>query len=151
MAKLVWSDQFNLGIEVIDKQHRIIMDYVNQFYDAYSNDRSRKEIGKLIKKVTDYSLFHFSFEEDLQEKVGYPYLKPHKKSHAMIAKYMAEFQTRFENGEDISKEVDGLLGKWLFDHLKHDDADYVGSVNEYLRQHPDFLTQKTGLFSRLFK
>jgi hemerythrin len=69
----------------------------------------------------------------------------------MIAKYMAEFQTRFENDEDISKEVDGLLGKWLFDHLKHDDADYVGSVNEYLRQHPDFLTQKTGLFSRLFK
>jgi hemerythrin len=150
MAKLVWTDQYVLGVEVIDQQHHTIMDYVNQLEDALNNGQSQKEIGKLIKKLVGYTYFHFSFEEDLQEKAGYPYLKPHQKSHALIAKHVADFQARFNKGEDISKDMDGLLATWLFDHLKHDDADYVGSVNEYLHQHPEFLTKKTGVFARLF-
>ena len=150
MAKLVWTEQFILGVEVIDQQHRTIMDYVNQLEDALKKGQSKKEIGKLINKLVDYTYFHFSFEEDLQEKAGYPYLKPHQKSHALIAKQVSDFQARFDKGEDISKDMDGLLATWLFDHLKHDDADYVGSVNEYLRKHPEFLTKKTGVFARLF-
>jgi hemerythrin len=151
MNTLVWSEKFELGIEVIDEQHRTIMDYVIQFLDAHSSGRSRKEISKLIKKVIDYTHFHFAFEEDLQEKVGYPFVKPHKKSHTHITKHMADFLVRFDNGDDISKEVEGLMAKWLFDHLKHDDADFVGSVNEYLHENPDFLTKKTSIFTRLFK
>ncbi len=151
MKSLVWSEQFNLGIDVIDEQHRTIMDYVKEFLDAHSSGRSRKEISKLIKKVVDYTHFHFAFEEDLQEKVGYPFLKPHKKSHTLITKHMADFLVRFNNGDDISKEVEGLMAKWLFDHLKHDDADFVGPVKEFLRENPDFLNKKTGIFSRLFK
>jgi hemerythrin len=151
MKKLAWSDKYDLGIDAIDEQHRKIMDYVNQFHDAHSHNRSRKDVGKLIKKVADYSRVHFAFEEDLLEKVGYPFLKPHKKSHALIAKHMDDFQVRFEGGEDISRELEGLMGKWLFDHLKHDDADFVGAVNEFLSQNPDVLTKKTGIFSRLFK
>jgi hemerythrin len=150
MAKLVWTDQYVLGVEVIDQQHRAIMDYVNQLEDALNNGQSQKEIGKLIKKLVDYTFFHFSFEEGLQEKAGYPFLKPHQKSHALIAKHVSDFQARFDKGEDISKDMDGLLATWLFDHLKHDDADYVSSVNEYLLHHPEFLTKKTGVFSRLF-
>ena len=151
MPKLVWSDQFNLGIDVIDQQHRTIMDYVNQFYDARSRGSSHKDIVKLVKKIVDYTMFHFTFEEDIQEKAGYPFLKPHKKTHALIAQHVSDFQSRFENGDDVSSEVDGLLSKWLFDHLKHDDSDYVKTVSEYLRLHPEALAQKTGIFARIFK
>jgi hemerythrin len=151
MKALVWSEQYNLGIEVIDLQHRTIMDYVIEFLEAHSCGRSRKEISKLIKKIVDYTHFHFAFEEDLQGKVGYPFLKPHKNSHALITKHMADFLVRFNNGDDISKDLEGLMGKWLFDHLKHDDADFVGSVNDYLRNNPDFLAKKTGIFARLFR
>jgi hemerythrin len=150
MAKLVWTDQFILGVEVIDQQHRTILDYVNQLDDARNNGQSKKQIGKLINKLVEYTLYHFSFEEGLQEKAGYPFLKPHQKSHALIAKHVIDFQARFDRGEDISKDMDGLLANWLFDHLKHDDADYVRSVNEYLLHHPEFLTKKTGVFARLF-
>ena len=82
MAKLVWTDQFILGVEVIDQQHRTILDYVNQLDDARNNGQSKKQIGKLINKLVEYTLYHFSFEEGLQEKAGYPFLKPHQKSHA---------------------------------------------------------------------
>jgi hemerythrin len=150
VAKLVWTDQYILGVEVIDQQHRTILDNVNQLENAINNGQSQKQIGKLINKLVEYTLFHFNFEEGLQEKAGYPFLKPHQKSHALVAKQVTDFQTRFDKGEDISKDMDGLLVTWLFDHLKHDDADYVGSVNEYLHHHPEFLTKKTGVLSRLF-
>jgi hemerythrin len=68
MAKLVWTDQFILGVEVIDQQHRTILDYVNQLDDSRNNGQSQKQIGKLINKLVEYTLFHFAFEEDLQEK-----------------------------------------------------------------------------------
>lgn len=34
MAKFVWTDQLNVGIDVIDQQHRRIVEYINQLDDA---------------------------------------------------------------------------------------------------------------------
>lgn len=53
MAKLVWTDQFILGVEVIDQQHRTILDYVNQLDDSRNNGQSQKQIGKLINKLVE--------------------------------------------------------------------------------------------------
>jgi hemerythrin len=151
MTKFVWTEQFNLGIEVIDEQHRKIMEYVNQLQDSRARGKPRKEIGKLIDQLVEYIIFHFGFEENLQEKVGYPYLNPHQKTHALIARQISDYKARFDKGEDFPANVDGMLSSWLFDHVKHDDADFVGSVKEKLRLAPDFLTEKKGLLARLFK
>jgi len=151
MAKFVWTEQFNVGIEVIDQQHRQLVEYVNQLDAARSNGFAPKEIGKLINQLVDHTIFHFGFEEGLQEKIGYPYLKAHQKLHVMFAKHVSDIQVRYTNGEDISHDIDSLLVTWLLDHLKHDDADYIPSVKEYLRHQPDLLTEKKGLFARLFK
>jgi hemerythrin len=154
MAKFVWSEQFNVGIEVIDKQHRQLVEYVNQLEEARSGGQSQQEIGKLINQLVDHTIFHFGFEEGLQEKVGYPYIKAHQKMHVMFAKQVSELQARFKNGEDVSQDIDGMLVNWLMDHLKHDDADFVPTVKEFLRLHPDFLTknltEKKGLIGRIF-
>jgi hemerythrin len=151
MTKFVWTEQFNLGIAVIDEQHRKIMEYVNQLQYARASGKPRKEIGKLIDQLVEYIIFHFGFEESLLEKVGYPYLKPHQKTHALIARQISDYKARFDKGEDFSANVDGMLSTWLFDHLKHDDADFVGSIKEKLRLDPDFLTEKKGLLARLFR
>ncbi|MDO8991377.1 MAG: bacteriohemerythrin [Sideroxyarcus sp.] len=151
MSKFIWTEQFKLGIEVIDQQHRQIMDYVNQLEDALGNGKPQKVVSKLIATLVDYTIFHFGFEEDLLEKAGYPYLKPHQKSHATFAKRIADFRDRYDAGEDVSKDVDALLSMWAFDHLKHDDSDYVGVVVEFLRQNPNYFSKKPGVFARLFK
>lgn len=150
MAKLVWTDQLNIGVEVIDQQHRRILDYINQLDNAQENSISGKEMGKLIHELVDYTVSHFGFEESLQEESGYPFLKAHKKVHELFTRRVLEFQTQFDQGHNVSKELHSLLVSWLLNHIQVDDADYVESVKTYLRGQNDFVEKKKGLFARLF-
>lgn len=151
MAKFVWTEQLNIGIEVIDQQHRRIVEYINQLDDARSNGHPREEIASVINQLVDYTLSHFAFEESMQEEAKYPFIKAHKKVHDLFVQRVSEYQTRFNNGEDVSKALSSLLVTWLFNHIKRDDADYVETVKANLQQHKDFIEKKKGFFSRLFK
>jgi hemerythrin len=150
MAKFIWTDQLNVGIDVIDQQHRRIVEYINQLDDARSNGMSTEEISWLLNDLVDYTISHFGFEESLQEEAQYPFLASHRKVHDLFAQRVAEFQRRAEQGEDIVKALNSLLVTWLFNHIKRDDNDYVESVKAYLAQKQDFVAQKRGLFARLF-
>ena len=150
MAKFVWTDQLNVGIDVIDQQHRRIVEYINQLDDARSRGHSHQEVGFLINDLVDYTISHFGFEESLQEEANYPFAKSHKKVHELFAQRVSDYQTRHEKGEDVSKGLNSLLVTWLFNHIKRDDMDYVESVKVYLQQQKNALERKKGLFERLF-
>jgi hemerythrin len=150
VAKLVWTDQLNIGVEVIDQQHRRILDYINQLDSAHESVFSSQEMGKLIHELVDYTVSHFGFEESLQEESGYPFLKAHKKVHELFAKRVSGFQDQFDRGENVSQELHRLLVNWLVNHIRVDDADYVESVKTYMRGQSDFVEKKKGLFARLF-
>lgn len=130
MAHLTWSDDLNTGIDVIDGQHRRIVEYINHLHDArMAGDRDG--IGEVINELIDYTLSHFSFEEELMEDAGYPFSRPHKRVHEVFAKRVAEFQLRYKAGEDISAELHSLLTRWLVGHIKNDDAAYASTVKAH--------------------
>ena len=125
---IVWTPDLNTGIEIIDKQHMQIVDYINQL----EGQHDRKLIGHILDELVDYTQSHFSFEESLTEEAGYKLLKPHKEVHKVFIKRVAEYQQRFKSGEDIAAEIEKLLSSWLVNHIKRDDADYVSSVKAHL-------------------
>jgi hemerythrin len=151
MAKILWTNEFGIGIEVIDNQHRRIVDYINQLNDANSGAHSREEIGILINELVDYTVSHFGFEEHLQMDAGYPYYKAHLRVHSLFTRRVTDFIERFENGEDITRDLHGFLVNWLLSHIKHEDADYVEVVNEYLHREHGYVEKKKGFFFRLFE
>ncbi len=150
MAKFVWTDQLNVGIEVIDQQHRRIVEYINQLDDVRIESHSREEVGNLINELVDYTISHFGFEESLQDEANYPFAKSHKKVHELFKQRVSDYQARFDKGEDITKGLNSLLVTWLFNHIKRDDADYVESVKVYLQKQKDGVEKKKGVLARLF-
>ena len=133
MAKLIWTKDLNTGIDVIDSRHKRIVKYINDLHDAHRlNDR--KAIGEVIEATIDYTLSHFGFEETLMEDAGYPYVRPHKKIHELFIRRISEYQQRFHNDEDITDELYQLLGRWLFNHIRHDDAGYVKAVKSNMNK-----------------
>ncbi len=134
MSYLVWTDNLNTGIDVIDHQHRQIIMYINQLYDAKLT-HDRREVGKVIAATIDYTVSHFGFEEALMEDAGYEFIRAHKKVHELFIKRIEEFQQRFDNGEDIQEELQSLLTRWLLNHIKHDDASYVAIVKPKVKVH----------------
>lgn len=150
MAKFVWVDELNIGVEVIDQQHRRIMEYINQLEDARVKEQSRDEIALLINNLVDYTISHFAFEESLQEEAKYPFAAAHKKVHELFTRRVAEYQDRFSKGENVTRALNSLLVTWLLNHIKRDDADYSEAVRAYLKNQNDYVKRKKGFFSRLF-
>ncbi len=131
MAYLHWSSDLDTGIEVIDKQHRRIVDYLNELSTA--NDVGDPAATKhVLDELVDYTLTHFAFEEELQERAKYPFLKAHKRVHEIFTKRVTEFLNRAEAGEDVTPQLLSMLKIWLVNHIKGDDADYAECVKENL-------------------
>ncbi len=127
MAHLNWCSDLNTGIDVIDGQHKQIVDYINRLNTARSNG-DRQEIGDIIEGMVDYTLSHFAFEETLMSDAQYQFLHGHQKIHEIFVNRINRFHERFVAGEEITDELHALLCRWLFNHIRSDDAAYVGAV-----------------------
>lgn len=125
--KMVWGPEYNTGIEVIDDQHKRILDFINEI-DDNPNQTDRARIRQILNNIIDYTQSHFTFEESLQEEAGYKYRVPHKRVHDLFIKRIEAYRDRFEAGHSIENELQEVLSKWLINHIQHDDADYVGAV-----------------------
>ena len=107
MAYLVWQEDLNTGIQVIDTQHKRIVEMINQLHDAQAQ-HDRALLGNVIEELVDYTLSHFAFEETLLEDSGYQFTRAHKKVHELFIKRVSDYRLRFESGEDVA---DGLKGE----------------------------------------
>ena len=126
---IVWSPELDTGIEVIDQQHRRIVDYINAL-EAANQAHDRQAVGDTLDELVDYTMSHFAFEESLQEEAGYAYCKPHKRVHELFVRRVGDYVERHRLGDEIGDELYKLLTTWLLNHIRRDDADYVGAVKE---------------------
>jgi hemerythrin len=145
-----WSSELEIGIPVVDSQHKRIVDYINQL-DVARREHSDREVKVVLDELVDYTLSHFAFEESLMEEAGYPFVNAHKKVHQLFERRVAEFQRRSEAGEDIAKDLLHVLTTWLINHIKGDDQDYSGVVKANLnRATQNVKARKGSWFNRLF-
>lgn len=125
---ILWTQDLNTGIDVLDNQHKRIVDYINQLGSAIKL-RDRGAVGAVLNELVDYTISHFAFEESLQEEAGYQYAKPHKAVHEVFIKRVAKFQEKHDSGEDVAAQLHAMLSTWLIHHIKRDDMAYVKEVN----------------------
>lgn len=129
MALITWQASLDTGIDVIDTQHRRILAMINELHHVQSSGDPEAVMG-VIDELTDYTLSHFAFEEALMEDAGYAFARAHKRIHDIFAKRVQEYRARAAAGEDVGNELRSLLSRWLFNHIRTDDAHYVGAVKQ---------------------
>lgn len=133
MALLVWQDDLNTGIEVIDHQHMRIVEMINHLHIAQKS-MERIAVAEVIDELIDYTMSHFAFEEELMEEAGYPFSHAHRRVHEIFAKRVTEYRMRFQAGDDVTDELRSMLARWLFNHIRGDDRAYADSVKKHLDQ-----------------
>jgi hemerythrin len=127
MAYMQWALHMETGIQVIDAQHRRIVDYINELDHASTTDNA-DELRQILVKLVDYTITHFQFEEALLERANYPFLKAHKKVHDIFRKRIAALRERAIHGESVIPELVSILTLWLSSHIQGDDRDFVDLV-----------------------
>lgn len=131
---LLWSAAMETGIEIIDGQHRRIVDYINALGGAARAPGAATvgEVDAVLAQLADYTFSHFAFEESLLAEAGYPLLQPHRAIHAQFMKRLAKYRERHGAGEDIAAQLHDLLCTWLVHHIQRDDMAYVADLHARL-------------------
>jgi hemerythrin len=127
---LNWTPDLSVGIEVIDSQHKRIVEYINLLHEARMRN-DKESIARVIEELVDYTLSHFSFEESMMEEAKYRFVAPHKKVHELFVRRVGEYQQRFKLGEDVATvatDMQNTLVTWLMNHIKREDMDYSAAV-----------------------
>ncbi|MCE9571361.1 MAG: bacteriohemerythrin, partial [Rhodocyclales bacterium] len=131
MAQLLsWTPDLSVGIDIIDKQHMRIVDYINQLHEARIR-QDKEAIAQVIEELVDYTLSHFSFEESMMEEAHYRFVAPHKRVHELFVRRVSEYQQRFKLGENVeivAGDMQNTLVTWLMNHIKREDMDYSAAV-----------------------
>lgn len=132
MDHIKWSSELDTGIQVIDNQHKRIVEYINKLIDA-RHSHTQEQVAEVLNELVDYTLSHFTFEESLMEEAGYPFIKGHKRVHQLFVKRVGNYVQRFKMGEDVTGELLNTLKAWLINHIKSDDKDFAEIVRTNLQ------------------
>jgi hemerythrin len=124
-VSIVWSEQYSVGVERIDAQHKQIIDMVNLLHDALAKKDASAEIKQVLVSLVDYTQTHFVAEEKLMISVGYPAVDVHLQKHAKLTSDLHGVLVRLRQGENISaRRLFGLLRNWWTTHIERDDMQY---------------------------
>jgi hemerythrin len=126
-----WKPSYELGISVIDNQHRRLVGYINELSAAVMT-KDRRQITFILTGITDYTISHFAFEEQLMAEAGYVMAGPHKKLHDTFVATINGYKKRFDEGYDIAGQLMAELQIWLTYHISNDDMDYKECVKKML-------------------
>ena len=121
-----WSSKLCIGIDTIDEQHKELVRLVNQLHSAMKAKAGLQESAEILEKLTDYTVYHFAFEEEIFDKYDYENRVEHKKYHANLVKKVVDFQNDVKSGKaGLSMDLMLFLTSWLKDHILKTDKAYV--------------------------
>ena len=131
MALFDWKDIYSVNVGEIDKQHRILIDTLNELYEAMLARKSDEILSETIKTLVNYTDFHFSFEENYMRTYNYADYPEHKKAHDNFVARVKDFQQQLAEGKlMLSMEIMNFLKDWLKNHIMVTDKKYSSFFNE---------------------
>ncbi|MDR2738479.1 MAG: bacteriohemerythrin [Treponema sp.] len=120
-----WDDSFVTGIKLIDARHIRLFETVNRLLDTCDQGKGQEELTKSLAFLTEYTIKHFSEEEALQQKYGYPEYQAHRQIHEDFKKTVGEFAQELKAkgpSQAMLEQIKTQVGGWLVTHVKVMDA-----------------------------
>jgi hemerythrin len=126
MPLITWNDSIATDIKSIDAQHQRWIGLINDLHDAMRQGKGKALIAQTLAKVVDYTQTHFTYEEELMAKAGYPELAQHKALHDEFVVKVHDWQERQQASDvALTLEVMGTLKDWLLNHIQTADRRYA--------------------------
>ncbi len=125
MATIHWTDTLSVNIPSIDKQHKKLVDLINDFYLKIQTKPPKELMLSLIESLKQYTVYHFSTEEKYMKLNRFPGYLQHKAEHDKFVETVLDFENRYLNGDLIlTIEVTGFIKDWVANHIIGTDKKY---------------------------
>ncbi len=126
MQPIPWKEQFKVGVEKIDEQHRHLLDIINQIIESIEKNSEWKTTATIIDSLINYAYNHFSTEERYMMESGYPELQEHVALHLeFIRKVFAMSEEVTLKGAVVQREMLSYVTSWYTNHVLGVDRKYM--------------------------
>jgi hemerythrin len=128
MEKLPWSEEYETGIKIIDKQHRALFRSLDGFTLAIYDGEGKEKLKQLMWFLDDYVNEHFDTEEKLMLSNNYPEYDVHVRAHEQFATLFKNIKKDFQDrGGDtyLAIRLEKEIRVWWENHILVMDKKYV--------------------------
>jgi hemerythrin len=119
-----WEPRLALGVPLVDRQHRELIDALNAVVAAMAASRAREEVGPLLDFLGRYVATHFADEEQLMRSSRYPAAAAHQAEHAEFTAAFRGFAAEFARSgatTGLAIRLNGATCEWLREHIGGSD------------------------------
>ena len=114
----VWDDKCNTGIEEIDRDHKGLVDLINDLYEAMQDGTGGALLLPIFSALKHYTETHFDREERFMVDCDAPDQARHLQEHRRMMARLADLESRHRRGEAaISLQTLTFLRDWLKNHI----------------------------------
>jgi len=135
VSKIEWNDSYLLEIPEIDLQHKKLLEVANKLYDTASGSEEsyKLNMAKVLKSLTDYTVYHFSAEEEFMRKYGYAGVALHKVAHDNFVSEVNHQILKLNTGtRDDGLQFYSYLANWVLNHIAKADRVWAAAVKPKL-------------------
>ncbi len=141
--QLVWKEEYNIGVDVIDKEHQRLFKIINKLF-AFGKEEKKSQWAcqEGIKYFKDHAMKHFAEEEKYMTSIGYAGLEVHRHLHeGFRRKTLPALEKELEQTNYSEDAVDHFLGVcagWLIGHTLTEDRAITGEgISKWVDLLPD--------------
>lgn len=130
--------EYYIGIDMIDEEHKQLFQYADEVYELLHNDMIPDKfdaIHDVLMNLRNYTVKHFSDEEEYMESIHYKKLFTQKIQHQEFINKLDEFmENHNEEVVDQNKQIEDILEyltSWLINHILYVDGQITKkSIND---------------------
>lgn len=134
-TEFVWTDDYNIGIKIIDEQHQQFFGVANSIIRSLGGETSQGALLALLGELRNYASYHMGLEEDYFDKFDYKDASNHIAAHNEYRKRIGEFFDQVRNEKTDIKKLAGDIASysadWLMNHILKVDKKYTVFFHEH--------------------
>ncbi len=134
MKEIAWNNRYKLGIDFIDKEHKLLFSTMNKLIRVGEDEEKSEWVCREgVKFLRYHSLEHFEHEEAYMQAIGYKDYEVHKRLHddfkeKTLPALEQEMEEMRYSVESVRHFVAVCIG-WVISHTTTEDLAIVGKTS----------------------
>lgn len=123
MALIEWRDEFKIGIEEVDFEHRELIELINELYGEIKMEDSTVAVMYCLEEIYAKISAHFALEEKVMRVLKYDQCKDHKEDHERLLDSIRDIMDEYMDDPTLDEEkFSDRLNDWFVQHFSTKDA-----------------------------
>ncbi len=129
MSLLQWKQEYSVGIESMDDEHREMIDLINSVYAKLDAKSDALQIETCLGDIFNTISMHFALEERIMRFHNYAEFGAHKEDHEDLLDQIRDLMDDFVNDPDAGAvALEMRLSDWFEVHFATFDARLHGRL-----------------------